>query len=68
MITQNRTAKLERIRKLAAGEPEGIQPQTIIIRDGLDPVTEKPPKIEDKPGILSFIVDIISTNRNRPDE
>lgn len=68
MITRNRKAKLERIRKLAAGEPEGIQAHTIITYDGLDPATGKPPEIEDKPGIFTFIVDIISTNRNRTDE
>lgn len=68
MITRNRKAKLERIRKLAAGEPEGIQAQTIILRDGLDPATGEPPEIEDKPGVFTFVVNIISTNRNRPDE
>lgn len=67
MISRSRKAKLERIRKLAAGEPEGLTTKTIIIRNGIDTATGRPPVIDDSPGVFTFVVNIIDTDQHRPD-
>ncbi len=67
MITRSRKAKLERIRKLAAGEPEGITTKTIIVENGIDRATGQPPVIDNSPGVFTFVVNIIDTEQQQSD-